>query len=421
MRSGKRYPWDDDDMDMADFVLEVTAGEYNAGTNTDGQLKQQEERGQEHGNHSDDDSPLRQSHGQEFSLGLNNRRRRSRSQQSFECIVGDGDGGGGSLESAGEQEDEGDFCANSPGSENAPGINHDDLAGMRGRRIIETEGAVENMRRRLSAMGLLEPTAVAVGGGAGAAVVEGEGRAHDNPGMDRAIADNVVATETAVPAENRPGNETSEAPSIGGHSHSIADSAPAGHSGISRTSGTSVAERKNQKIATNLFSVETETERNTTKKYATPVSACTGLTGLTKSYSPFKTPTPGETPRQSAIIIPASLAAGEPEGRRRIWSRQPEEVVSQRSAGEVTPVIGALPRPDEEYETALLRLSAAAEHAAQLYRELTQVAAAAAARDPAQSSLSVPPVSAEGTSRAVVGMDSFECTGAAAATSAAGG
>lgn len=53
------------------------------------------------------------------------------------------------------------------GNVGAESSNSRDDVGKRGRRIIETEGAVENMRRRLSAMGFLEPGADSDAGGSG--------------------------------------------------------------------------------------------------------------------------------------------------------------------------------------------------------------------------------------------------------------
>lgn len=442
VRSGESYSWDGVEMNMANFAAEVAAGDYHADTIADEQVKKEEEKGQEQGEpvkadgdlgeenddrNDDDDAPLRQSHSREFFLGFKNDQR-SRSQQSSGCSVGVCAGDGGSLESAGEQGDDVNFCASSPDSESVPETNHDDHAGMRGRRIIETEGAVKNMRRHLSAMGYLESTAVAVSGDAAPAVVEGGRRVRENRETDRTNADNASVTETAVPAKNRPNSEASEMQNIGGQSHFNTDSTAADRSGVSKGGGTSVAERETRATTTakNLFSIETE--RDTAGKHAIPVSGCTDLTGPTIAYSPFKRPTPGGKPRQSAIIIPAttrdtgvSPAAGEPGERLRIWNRQLGKVTDQRSAEAVTPAAGALPRPDEEYGTALLRLSAAAEHAAQLYRELTQVAAAAATTGRPPSSRSVSAVSTDETGRAVVGTNSFELTGASAVAAAAGG
>lgn len=78
----------------------------------------------------------------------------------------DGEGGGpssgrktwsrvGSFKTARDNNDHVAIVAAVEGKEGI--ADHRDDAGERGRRIIETEGAVENMRRKLSAMGLLEP------------------------------------------------------------------------------------------------------------------------------------------------------------------------------------------------------------------------------------------------------------------------
>ncbi|CAM9529135.1 unnamed protein product [Ectocarpus sp. 12 AP-2014] len=69
--------------------------------------------------------------------------------------------------------------------------------------------------------------------------------------------------------------------------------------------------------------------------------------------------------------------------RRRCRRSHPEEKNEDR--GSVSPftasnrVAVALPRPDKEYEEALLRLTEAASHAAELYRELTEAASASLA------------------------------------------
>ena len=95
-----------------------------------------------------------------------------------------------------------------------------DEAAARGRRILETEGAVENMRRRLSAMGFLEADAQSGGGGGGGGgsggnsggggvgsdgakeSVNGQGTAslNDFPSLDQVQSERVIASERGIGA-----------------------------------------------------------------------------------------------------------------------------------------------------------------------------------------------------------------------------
>lgn len=67
------------------------------------------------------------------------------------------------------------------GNVGAESSNSRDDVGKRGRRIIETEGAVENMRRRLSAMGFLEPGADSDAGGSGKKLRSPDSMSTDSP------------------------------------------------------------------------------------------------------------------------------------------------------------------------------------------------------------------------------------------------
>ncbi|CBJ30084.1 conserved unknown protein [Ectocarpus siliculosus] len=188
----------------------------------------------------------------------------------------------------------------------------------RGRRISETEGAVETMRRKLSAMGFLE-----AGG--------------DNPSCEDEGAAAAKHVECRPAGPDADGFRTDEVP-----------------------------------VATPIDSLTVDVQG------ADDDGVEASSSGLGDTPSSNRGTNAGhEHPLESGSS--SILSSGRRRRRRYHHSRPEEKNVDRGSVSPFTASNGvavALPRPDKEYEEALLRLTEAASHAAELYRELTEASSA---------------------------------------------
>ncbi|CAM9266437.1 unnamed protein product [Ectocarpus sp. 12 AP-2014] len=281
----------------------------------------------------------------------------------------------------------------------------------RDRRISETEGAVETMRRKLSAMGFLEAggdspscedegaaAAKRVGEetrfspinalseaprqsaeGRGSPPVSGKGATTDaaltadaeteerertdNAGAEGEGEDRRIAAEPAAssprppPLPSRPPPPLSSSPCL--ECHSVGpdadglrtDEVPVGTLSDSLTVDVQSAHDDGVEASSSGLGVAPSSNRGTNAGHQHP---------LESGSSSF-------------------LSFGRRRRRRYHRSRQEE---NNEDRGSVSPFIAsngaavALPRPDKEYEEALLRLTEAASHAAELYRELKEASSA---------------------------------------------
>ncbi|CAB1119878.1 unnamed protein product [Ectocarpus sp. CCAP 1310/34] len=284
----------------------------------------------------------------------------------------------------------------------------------RGRRISETEGAVEAMRRQLSAMGFLE-----AGG--------------DNPSCEDegAAAAKYVGEETRFSLINA----LSKAPRQSAEGRG---SPPVSGKGATTVAASTADAETEEKERTGKAGAEDEGEDRRIGAEPTassppppplpsrpPPSQSRSLClecrsvgpdadGLRTDEVPVGTPSDsltvdvqgadddgveasssglGDTPssnRGTDVGHQHPLESGSSSillsgrrRRRRYHRSHPEE--NNEDRGSVSPFIAsnrvavALPRPDKEYEEALLRLTEAASHAAELYRELTEASSASLA------------------------------------------
>ncbi|CAM9937562.1 unnamed protein product [Ectocarpus sp. 6 AP-2014] len=281
----------------------------------------------------------------------------------------------------------------------------------RGRRISETEGAVETMRRKLSAMGFLE-----AGG--------------DNPSCEDegAAAANHVREEKSF----SPVNALSKAPRQSAEGRG---SPPVSRKGASTVAASTVDAETEERGRTGNAGAEDEGEdrriaaepaassppppplpsRPPPPLSSSPCLECRpagpDADGFRTDEVPVATPSDyltvdvqgadddgveasssglGDTPSsnrgtnagpQHPLESGSSsvLSSGRRRRRRYHHSRPEEKNVDRGSVSPFTARNGvavALPRPDKEYEEALLRLTEAASHAAELYEELTEASSA---------------------------------------------
>lgn len=377
----------------------------------------------------------------------------------------------------------------------------DEGVAERGRRIIETEGAVKTMRRKLSAMGFLEDESDAGVGcgdedvaGAGAKLSEGKAarraslanfpsdvKGYDakrqvgntaapaattlacgftllrGDGAKRQVGDTAAPVTTAVAcgvtARNISGRETVSATAAAeeegkGDEHVVAIGATDNDASRRVVTGTStpspafpslttgteeelppsagpeVAEDRAVNTAAESSSDGSSVDvRVITENDDELRSHSARASGALSSSAPR---TPGDSRRPSETTGSAPLSSGHHRNRRRrrqcssrpsTIEKESEEAVhgTGRNRG-ISPPSSAgnrslinLPRPDAEYKAALLRLTEAASHAAELYRELTEASAASAApRETGTGSAARP--GADGDEGLAAGIESFPST-----------
>lgn len=335
-----------------------------------------------------------------------------------------------------------------------------DDAGQRGRRIMETEGAVENMRRRLSAMGFLEADGPGADGEAEAARGDGIGSfvkaSSDAPLLDQsvtmAVASGGGATVSATPKRSAaafagaeevaksPGDmlykETRDArrstvdtatpspPCVLTDARPRAENVDAGArlhgylDGLAPSSSNGeIVDDAIPRLPENSGGSEDQSSigrrdldrlgvvghgRALEPIAATAASSSSILLGEVIvmpppcTREPVSDP-PDAVPVDTGDVLPADVrvACDDHDIEKTIEGSSGLSLETNRSEkrhrrrrrprGGHQPGGGGfgrevdLPRPDKEYETALLRLTAAAEHAAELYRELTQASASSLA------------------------------------------
>lgn len=346
-----------------------------------------------------DASSLRQSLSREFFQELkqpdDRQHRRSRSRSSEYSA------GCGSV--CEEDPDDINFCASSPDGE-ADGAG--DHVGVRGRRIIETEDAVEKMRRRLSAMGFLEPDVASGGGGSD----RKSSRARDGgivgsksvKSSTKSEASKVRNTTWLARRDAATAAAAAGAATVSALGDGMREKVNAGVSGVGEGGGPSWVTGIPSMGVERRPNVELGNAKESLRQVLGPVTSSSSsskdlsLDVVNSRQAYFHSTATNaaaaiatsDTAVESLPTVSANVCEGVQSDNTRGasarnttisclekpgWGRQQ---AGQRSGGQLVMVTGALPRPEEEYETALLRLSAAAEHAAGLYRELAAAAAA---------------------------------------------
>ncbi|CAM9760576.1 unnamed protein product [Ectocarpus fasciculatus] len=304
--------------------------------------------------------------------------------------------------------------ASSESSERTAADQREEGAYKRGRRISETEGAVETMRRKLSAMGLLE----AEGNGpscedevAAAAKRAGEAKRscpfvtfptaprHPAAGRSSPPVSGAGATTAVVPTASAETEETEQTGNAGakdeGKDYRIAadpaTSPPRPPPLPSRPPPPLSRSpcRESPSVGPGVDGLRTDEVLVGTPSDSLTVDVRgadndgvgTNSSGVVGTPSSNRASIAGhQQPLESGSLL--VLSSGR-RRRRRHHRNRPEETNEDR--GSVSPfaasnrVAVALPRPDKEYEEALLRLTEAASHAAELYRELTEASSASLA------------------------------------------
>lgn len=284
----------------------------------------------------------------------------------------------------------------------------------RGRRISETEGAVETMRRKLSAMGFLE-----AGGDNPSCEDEGAAAAKHVGEEKRFSPINALSKAPRQSAEGR-GNP----PVSGKGATTVAASTADAETEERERTGNAGAEDEGEdrriaaEPAASLPPPPPLPSRPPPPLSSSPCLECRSVgpdaDGLRTDEVPVGTPSNsltvdvqgadddgveasssglGDTPssnrgtnagHQHPLESGSSsvLSSGRRRRRRYHHSRPEEKNVDRGSVSPFTVsnrVAVALPRPNKEYEEALLRLTEAASQAAELYRELTEASSASLA------------------------------------------
>lgn len=313
-------------------------------------------------------------------------------------------------------------CTTGGGGGGSPESDRDDglgggRGGMRGRRIIETEGAVENMRRRLSAMGFLEAgSGASVGGGeggsitgttaqAGGGVVSSRNEASRARSIGRqarresaaAVAGTVTvvtaSASLAVSSATKAGASAVAVAQIGAtgvgaikddeNGYPIDAAADGDHSIVH----SSVDSASGDAVVKHPAWYRGERNKGALAPAGELLGPIVGSSPCGKPRQPSR-----ETVTNTTAVGPSGEGGGSDKGDGGMSVADKSGRSSnlgksgpRRRHGDGRHSTTPLPRPDEEYETALLRLSAAAAHAADLYRELTETADATGSLDAAAS------------------------------------
>lgn len=287
-------------------------------------------------------------------------------------------------------------------SESSAADQRDDEVVERGRRISQTEGAVETMRKKLSAMGLLEPSIVSPSCGhnetVGTATKVSDGRATkqsidslpETPGeaaRDRgrsaasAAAVAAVATAAAVGQENEYARvcavDAWDGDKARGRAVDTATPTFPPAARVDENAPPPPPPPQRQGSTSSLGPDGGEVRAAAAAKESSdflPVDVEGSSIDVHEPRPPSNLQIPDPQPPESGS---SAISSGRRRRRRR--RNNPPDSKEERLRGRndvPSPPLSSrmvvLPRPDAEYQAALLRLTEAASHAAELYRELTE-------------------------------------------------
>lgn len=278
----------------------------------------------------------------------------------------------------------------------------EDEAAERGRRISRTEGAVETMRKKLSAMGFLEPgsgspscgvnetvaTATKVSDKEAKQSVDTLSETPVEAARDRglgagsagsAAAAAVIATVAAAEQENEWEHTRAVGATDEDKDGGRTDSTPTPSSPPVVREDKHASPPPSQRQGSPSSSGP-DGEGVRTVATADELSDCLSVdirgssVDISEPRYPPSLQTPDPRPRESGS---STLSSGSRRRRRRRnnppSSKQKRSCSKEKiSSSPLSNRVIVLPRPDTEYEAALVRLTEAASHAAQLYHELTE-------------------------------------------------